>query len=173
MLKGFKNGFPKALTRSMNTTIDGIATDMVSLLRTRYNYKATPLRARLTKDKARYTKLSGSVTSKGKDVHLIDVLGTRQTQKGVSVNVKKATGRQLIPHAFIPKSKKLKKKIVFIRSEESGKLVPRYPIEARYAPHPETLYNTGPNWEYLRKKANARMDKNFAKEIDVILKGYA
>jgi hypothetical protein len=90
------------------------------LIRSRYNIKATALRKRLKKSKSTYANLRASITSTGYGLHLTDVTGTRPTKKGVSVDVKKATGRKLITHAFIRPGRNSGKMIVFLRDRVSG-----------------------------------------------------
>lgn len=172
-LVGVKNGFPKAFSRSLNKTTIGTRTDMVSLIRKDYNYKAAAVRKRITIVRASSSKLDAAVRSSGGEVHLTDIAGTRQTKTGVSVDVKKSTGRKVIPRAFIQTGIRSGKKIVFRRSVVSGKMVGRKPIEARYAAHPETIYNTDENWPKLLLSASERLNANFAHEVDVILKGIA
>jgi hypothetical protein len=173
MLADCKNGFPKAFSRALNKTTTGTRTDMVDLVRSDYNYKATAIRKRISVQKSTQAVLSAAVRSSGGSVHLTDIATTRQTKKGVTVNVKKSTGRQLIPRAFIRPAKRSGKKIVFRRQEQNGRMVGRLPIEARYASHPEIIYNTPENWNKLEKSSGARLNKNFAHEVDVILKGIA
>ena len=172
-LDGIKGGLPRATARALNDTFTGVRTDMVALIRAKYNHKATDLRARISIVKASANSLAGLVQSKGRAYHLTDVATTTQTKKGVTVNVKKSTGRKLIPSAFINVGKKSGKKIVFRRVEHGGKMVGRYPIEAKYAPHPEIIYNTPENWLELQEKAKVRLDKNFTHEVDAIINGYA
>jgi hypothetical protein len=172
-LAGIKNGLPRAFARALNKTTTGVKTDMVALIRNDYNYKAETVRARFSVIPAYWDDLSARVISTGTQVHLTDVAGTRQTAKGVSVNVQKATGRQLIPRAFIRPGQYSGKMMVFRRAEIGGKMVPRSPIGARMAPHPEVIYNTPQNWATIAEKAQARLDTNFAHEVDVVLRGIA
>lgn len=188
LLKGCKNGFPKALYRALNDTSTSTKEELVKLARERYNYKVAALRNRITIDKcSSYKFLNASTRSVGPQIHLTDILSTRQTKKGVIVNVKKSTGQKLIPHAFIqPKktsapskdvekqksSKKKKKRIVYIRETVGGKLVPRYDISPMYASHPEVIYNTPENWAPLSTRVQKAMDKHFEREIDAILRGF-
>ena len=190
MLYGFKNGFPKAFSRSLNKTVSGTRTDMVKLVRRDYNYKAAAVRKRITVEKATYAKLSASVKSTGGSVQLSDVAGTRQTKKGVSVNVKKSTGIQLIPRAFKAPGRRSGKDIVFRRPGNprgqhenlygrygppgsGGKIGSRARLDTFSAPHPELVYNTPENWKKLQKAAGDRLNANFAHEVDVVLKGIA
>lgn len=172
-LDGIKGGLPRATARALNDTFSGVRTDMVRLIREDYNHKATAVRARISIVKANATSLAGLVMSKGRAMHLTDIATTTQTAKGVTVNVKKSTGRKLIPSAFINIGKKSGKKIVFLRAQQGDRMVGRYPITAKYAPHPEIIYNTRENWDRLQAQAKVRLDNNFAHEVDAIIKGYA
>jgi hypothetical protein len=170
-LKNFKNGVPKALTRSINTALTDVKNEMISLARTDYNYNVAQLRKRITITRAKYTDLSGKVKSKGGKYHLYDIVGKRKTTKGYRVNVKKSTGMQFIPHAF---SKKIGKKYMLLIRKSSGDgLVSQYPVRTLYASHPEIIYNTPENWNKLSKKGQDRLDKALKKEVNAIVKGWA
>ena len=174
MLSGIKSGFPKAFKRTLDKTATGTKTDMVAFVRERYNYKAKALRERITVYKCpSYKHLKSSIRSVGPGVHLTDIAQTRQTGRGVTVNVKKATGRKLIPHAFIAPGRHSGKKIVFIRETIRGKRVSRYPISPIYASHPEVVYSTDENWPKIERLADARFRNNFDHEVEVVLKGIA
>lgn len=172
MLSGIQSGFPRAYARALNKTTAGVRTDMVTLARDEYTFKAKAVRERITIKKATFSNLESSTTSKGKGVLLTDFTGTRQTKKGLSVNVKKSTGRQILEHAF-KNAAPSGKMISMWRSVESGKRVGRYPVEAIYGPHPETIYNTPENWATLEGKASDRLVENFEHEVDYVLSRYA
>ena len=188
MLYGVKNGFPKAFCRALTNTAKNTRTEMIRLVRRDYSHKASAIRKRIKVDKATYSKLSASVESTGRSFHLTDIAGTRETNKGVSVNVKKSTGVKLIPRAFENKSGK--KAMVLRRAGKprgqheklyrrygppgsGGKAGSRARIDTFYAPHPEVLYNTDENWSKIQKIADGKMATNFAHEVDVVLKGIA
>ena len=173
MLLELRGQFPRAFSRALNKTVTGTRTDLVGLVRRDYNYKAAAIRKRIALNKATFQHLSASVKSSGGGVHLTDIAGTRQTKTGVSVNVKKATGRRLISRAFIREARNSGKTIVFRRQEIGGKMVPRLPLGARYASHPEVIYNTPENWPRIQKQAGERLDKNFDHEVDTVLRGIA
>ncbi len=156
---------PVIAVRSINKTLPGVRTDMVSFIRKDYNYKATKIRKRLSLEKASIRNISGYVQSKGRLFHLTDVVGTRQNKKGVSVNVRKKTGRQLLKHAFIAHGKTSQKKIVFIRTRKGEKLVSRYPIQAISTAHPEVIYHQPEMWNKIKVSAAERLDKNIKREI--------
>jgi hypothetical protein len=176
MLKGLKDGFPKVMARSLNKTTTQLKTAMIALIRSRYNYKAKTLRDRFKIQKATFTHQSASLKSSGYGVHLSDIVGARflkKSRQGVKVNVKKATGIKRLPHAFIAKGHRSGKMIVFQRADSGGKMVKRLPIKAQYAPDPEVLYNSHRNWPDLAAKGKKILNKNFAHELDVVLKGIA
>jgi hypothetical protein len=174
LLADVKNGFPKAFSRALNKSATGTRTDMVNLARREYNYRAAYVRDRTSVNKATYSRLTASVESVGPGVHLTDMLGTRALKKkGVSVNVKKSTGKEVLSHAFIAHGRNSGKEIVFERALENGTPVGRYDIVALYAPHPELVYNSKDNWAELNAGARKRLDVNLDHEVDVILKGIA
>jgi hypothetical protein len=183
-LDGIKGGLPRATARALNDTFTGVRTDMVALIRDKYNHKAGAIRSRITIAKASANSLFGLVQSKGRSFNLIDVAGTSPSQLprdgkykkprlGISVNVKKSTGRKIIIGSFLASGKASNKVLVFQRAKIGNTIVGRYPIKAIAAPHPEIIYNTPENWLELQGKAKVRLDKNFAHEVDAIIKGYA
>lgn len=185
-----EDGFPKAYARALNKSATSVRTDMVGLVRKEYNYKAAAIRKRIEIRRATRADLSASLYSSGRHVNLTDIIGTRKTKKGVSVNVKKSTGRKLIPRAFINQGVKSGKRIVLRRpGNPRGQ---RKKLWARYGPPGsggkvgsmarldyfeavpvEIIYNTPQNWARIQKKAGAHIKKHFAHEVDVVLKGIA
>jgi hypothetical protein len=171
MLANIENGFVRAYTRALNTTVEGVRTDMVAMARDEYTFKADAVRARTAIEKASFTRLQANVKSTGQGVPLSDFLGTRQILTGLSVDIKRDTGRQQIKHAFLNEvgSGKI---LAFRREVIDGKRVGRYPIEALYGPHPEVVYNTPENWEKLQGQADERLKANFIDEVDGVLRQY-
>ncbi len=164
------NEMPAVAARALNTAMTGVKTDMVAIIRADYNYKAAAIRKRLTIRKANRNDIRGHVQSKGGPVHLTDITGTRQTKKGITVDVRKSTGRRLIPRAFKASGRHSGKQIVFRRKGDPpgqyAVLVPRYPIEAITTAHPEVIYNAPHNWAKLSDSAKDRLDKGIAKAVD-------
>ncbi len=161
---------PHVAVRALNKAMTGVKTDMVTIIRTDYNYKAAALRKRMSIAKATRQNIRGHVQSKGGPVHLTDITGTRQTKQGVTVDVRKSTGRRLIPRAFKASGRMSGKEIVFRRKgDPPGQyaiLVPRYPIEAITTAHPEVIYNAPHNWAKIADAARDRLDTNIQREID-------
>ena len=157
---------PAVAVRALNKAMTGTKTDMKAVVRADYNYKAATLEKRISISRANRASIQGHIRSKGGRVHLTDIAGTKQTKKGVTVNVRKSTGRQLIPRAFINVGRNSGKKLVFRRAEEGGQMVARYPIEVRDTAHPEVIYNAPHNWAKIQSKAAERLDTNIEREID-------
>lgn len=174
-LAEIQNGLPKAYARALNKTTTGVKTDLVRLISEDYNYYVAKVRERIILHKATWSFLTSIVVSSGRQPHLTDVKETVEKKpQGVFVNVQKSTGRQRIPRAFIAPGRTSGKLIVWHRaSAGDGRLVGRMPIEARRPPHPENIYNTPANWAIIQKQAQARLDENFAHEVDVVLRGIA
>ena len=183
-LAEIKNGVPIALSRAINKTATSTKTDMVFMAREMYNYAATPLRDRIIIHRATYSKLSAKTVSSGQPVHLTDILGTRQTSTGVSVNVEKATGSHILK-AWIGPAKHSRtganlKDIVYARTSSRGptgsrRYLPasRYPIKALHAPHPEIVYNQEKVWRSIQYLVDYSLEKHLNHEVDAIILKYA
>lgn len=171
-IKDLSAVMPKVAVRVLNKSMTGTKTDAVNIVRSEYNFKAASLKKRMKVYRASRSSLAGKVTSKGKVFHLTDLTGTRQTKKGVTVDVKKSTGRLLIPRAFIRPGQNSEKRIVFRRMEKGGEMVGRYPIGARTAPFPEDIYNTPENWAKIKKAVAERIDKNIDREVSAEFRKY-
>jgi len=187
-LKDVKNGASTAIMRAINKSLTGIKTDMVKTVRKTHNYKASALRKRIKVSKANKASLSGTTSSTGKTIHLTDVAGTSQTKKGVKVNVKKSTGRQLIPRSFLAMSGS--KKMVLRRPSKKGyggydEMYGRYGPpgsggtlgkrggSARLmwfpAPQREHVYAEPEAWEKIEDGAGERLEKELAHQVQHIL----
>lgn len=186
-MAALSSAMPHVAVRALNKAMTGTKTDMVKIVRQTHNYKAGALRKRLKVSRATRAKIKGHVESKGRAVHLTDIAGTRQTKKGVTVNVKKDSGRQLIPRAFKAISRKSGKEIVLRRPSTedyggydelygrygppgSGGTVGKRGQKARLmwfpAPHPEYVYNAPDTWARVKDAAAERIDTNIEREMD-------
>ena len=190
MLWSIENGFPKAYARALNKTATSVRTEMVKLIRDDYNYKVAAIRKRIVIKKAYPTDLRCSLISAGRHVNLTDIAGTNRTKKGVTVNVKKSTGRKLIPRTFIRRGVHSGKEIVLRRpgnprgqheklwgrygpAGSGGKQGSKARLDSFYATPVETIYNTESNWARLRKRADHHLKDHMAHETEVVLKGIA
>ena len=190
MLYGMNNGFPRAFSRALNRTTSMTKTGMIKLARRDYNYKAGAIRKRIDVKKSTYKQLSASVKSSGRHLNMVDITGTRKTNKGLSVNVKKATGIKLLPRVFKAPGKHSGKEIALRRPGNprgqhkvlyarygppgsGGKPGSKARLDSFYPPHPELIFRTDENWAELQKTADQTLRSRLEHEMDAILKGYA
>ena len=183
---------PAVAVRALNKAMAGTKTDMKNVIRAEYNIKAGVIDERMSIRKANRAQIQGHIQSKGKHIGLTSDLSTPAKQpgaltakgrkssafgagQGVVVNVKKSTGKQVIPRAFIRPGRGSGKLIVLRRPGDPpgqiDNLVGRYArssprLDAFYGPHPETLYNAPHNWAKIQSKAAERLDTNIEREID-------
>lgn len=158
----------KALVRAMNKTAKGVRTDISREIRQRVNIKAGDVKDGIKLWTANSSRPSVRITISGNRRRLI-LFGARQTKTGVSVQVYKANGRKIIPHAFISKGKGSGQENVFWRIKGGdGRLVGRYPIRKKYGlALPEAFEWT--SREAVEAQARERLKKNLTHEIDYLL----
>lgn len=181
MLAGVKKGASKVVVRAVNKTLTGVRTDTVNEIRKDVNVTATAIRKTMSIQRASVSKMSAKMTSKQPYGTNLAAFGARQTAKGVTVQVLRRKGRSLLRHAFI--NKKPGGKVVFWRKGPHvgtkpvrkrfpyGTLPPKYrlPIEKLWGPAIPDFMKHEPTFNAIEKKAKARLDKNFAHEIDYML----
>ena len=175
-LAGVKNGASRVLSRAINKTLDGVRTDSVKEISKDITPKASVIRGTFTVKKTSVSNLEGRTSSKGKPLGLIHYLAN-QTKKGVSVKVKRAGKRSVIPGAFIVKAKGATN--VFWREYRGPKKkpVPGFPYGVLPQPYRFKIHRlTGPRVPDIMDKpevmkeilsaADVRLDKNLANQID-------
>lgn len=152
----------RALVRAMNKTAKGVRTDISREIRAKVNIKARDVTEGIKLWFANKNRPGVRITIKGSRRPLM-AFGARQTKTGVSVQVYKANGRKIIPHAFIRKNN------VFWRAKGAdGKMVGRYPIHLKYGlALPEAFEWT--SRETVEAQARERLKKNLTHEIDYLL----
>ena len=104
LLGDLKDKYKPVMVTSINKTLTTAQTQATARIGNEINLKASRIKEDFTIDKANYSKLSGSLKATGKPVGLIQ-FGAKQTAKGVTVKVKRSSGRSLLKHAFIAKGK--------------------------------------------------------------------
>lgn len=104
VLIGIKNGAARVISRSINKTLDGVRTDAVGEISKDITPTKTKIRNTFVVKKTTIASLKGQTYSKDTPQGLIHYQ-PRQTQKGVSVKIKRKGKRTLIPGAFIVKAK--------------------------------------------------------------------
>jgi len=188
-LAGIENGLPRAYARALNTTAEDTRTAMVAMCRDEYSYKVDAVRSRIIINRATWSAMQASVRSSGKEVNITEFLGTRQIGAGVSVDIKKTTGRRVIPRAFLANARSSGKLLALRRPGKphgqyhflygrygppgsGGKVGSQARLDWFAGPHPEVIYNTTENWHKLQDEANERLAVNFAEEVDGVLRQY-
>lgn len=177
MMDGVKDGAARVMMRSINKTLTGVKTDASTEVRAVITAKKSAVDATFKTTSATLTQMSGRFESTQKAMPLID-FSTSQTQKGVSVQVRKDRPRKVIPGAFQQTMKSghkgvfwreykgekpaVKKKIAY------GALPKRYrlPIKQLYGPRvPEILGNDAVMAPVL-VKAGDRLKTNIEHELN-------
>lgn len=100
MLSTIDNGAPRAQARAINRTLDGTRSQVVKRVAQEINLTQKVIREHTATLRATVDKLTGIVRVTGKPIPLIEY-AARQTQRGVTVRVRKQGGRELFPESFI------------------------------------------------------------------------
>lgn len=184
MLSGIKGGANRAIGQAINKTLTGGRTDATNELTEELNLTKTRVRKDFKVYKAYWSGGNpvGSLVSSGKPVGLASFQRTRQTKKGVSVQVKKRRPRKVLRHAFIATANKSKN--VFWRKKQKG--VPRkparkglvyaklprkfrYPILRLKGPRIQDIYAKTEVMSPVIRKIDVRLKKNLSYEVQRIL----
>lgn len=110
MLADIKGAGNRVIVRSINKTLTGVKTDAADELCKVLNFTEKGVKKTFAISKAKQDDISGFFASTGKPVPLIEFIGTRQTNKGVSVQIRKNRPRKVIPGTFITTVKNVIKK---------------------------------------------------------------
>jgi hypothetical protein len=94
------NSLNLAAMRALNRAATTVRKEASSEIRKVYNLTAAVAKAQMKITRATKYSLEAVVTAKGKPIGLID-FSARQTARGVTVKVRRDSGRKLIPHAFV------------------------------------------------------------------------
>ena len=176
LFSGVRNASTRILSRAMNKTLDGVKTDSVNEIAKDITLTKTRIRKTFTVKKTTISNMTGRTFSKGAPVGLINYQA-RQTKKGVSVKVKRAGKRSVIPGAFIAKAKGATN--VFWRQYKGPrkKPIPGFPYGVLPDPYRFEIHRlTGPRAPDIMDKpevmkeilaaADVRLDKNLKNQID-------
>lgn len=101
MLDGIEKSISLVTMRSVNKTLTGVKTDASSAIREKLNVKKSAVDETFKITKATTLNLAAKFQSTGKPLSLTDFIGTRQVQKGVSVQVRKDKSRTILQRGFI------------------------------------------------------------------------
>lgn len=106
-LAHIKDGVPRAAMRAVNKSIVTLRAEAVRAARDKYAAKATDLRAGMSIRKASLTTLEALLTASGRKSLPLFAFSPRpaapgkRPPKGASVQVLKASGRKVVPGAFV------------------------------------------------------------------------
>lgn len=179
-LLGIKGGYEKVVSRAMNKTLSGVKTDASAEIRKELNVKAAIVAKELSVRTSTYKYLNGHLVDVSKPLGLIH-FGARATQKGVSVQVRKASSRVLLKHAFIHGKYKgaeqvYWRKTVFGLPRKPGmaygalpKKPYRLPIEKLTGPRVADFFSKDAVMNPVMGKAGDRLGKNLAHETEFLL----
>ena len=185
---------PIVLNRAINNILSGVKTDASTEIRTVVTATKKVVDGVIKISKASVASLEGRVTISGTPLPLI-AYSARQTLKGVSVQVRKDSGRKVIPGTFITTVRTAKQAAsgyeghegVFWRTWHAGtgkkgknmgkkpwKRIypgegpnPRLPLEQRFGPRiPDYIAEKGPVMASVLKKADDRIQKSLDKELN-------
>lgn len=175
MLSDMRDIGTKVTVRALNKTLTGVKTDASTAIRGEITASKSAVDGTFRIEKASSVRVRAAIASAGKPLPLSEY-SVRQTKKGVSVQVKRARPRKVIPGAFIA-TMKSQHKGVFWRKWHGerqakradlryGRLPRKYrlPIEQRYGPRVPDIMSNDPVMKHILGKAGERLHSNLAHE---------
>jgi hypothetical protein len=101
ILRAVPRAVPRVFSRAINRTVDMAATDLKRRVGEQITARKGEIAKGISKKKATYADLTGSIGAKSFRPGLIAFPGTRQTRHGVSYRISRTVGRKRIEHGFI------------------------------------------------------------------------
>lgn len=192
-MEGIKNGYTKVLVTSINKTLTTVKTQAAARVGNDLNLKAARIKEDFTAQKASYANPFGAFVSTGEPVGLMQY-GAKQTQKGVSVKVKRSGSRVLLKHAFIATGRGSARCHVFWREGQDQQNPPeihmqgkiskaawqrftfgdeyRKPLERLSGPRIEDILDDDDILTPIMIQANHLFLQNVGKQMDDVLRRY-
>jgi hypothetical protein len=176
MMAGIVGGADKVMVRALNLTLTGVKTDASTEVRNVITASKKAVDATFKTSKATAASLSAKFESTGSPLPLIEY-SANQTQKGVSVRVRKDRERKVLAGAFI-RTMKSGHKGVFWREYHAakgpvkkipyGKLPKKYrlPIKQLFGPSVPAILGNDPVMDPVLAKAGDRLHKNMEHELN-------
>jgi hypothetical protein len=125
MLAGLKGAGTKVTVRAVNKTLSGVKTDASAAIRVVVTAQKKAVDETFKISKASEARPSAYIASTGKPLALIDY-SARQTQKGVSVQVRKDRPRKVVRSAFIASMKSGHKGVFWRQWHHSWTMRPNF-----------------------------------------------
>jgi len=196
LMAGIKDCIPAVTTRAVNRVLSGVKTDASAEITSVMNITKSGADKTFRIWNAVLDGQPGIIASTGMPVRLMDLKNTRQTQKGVSVQVLKENPRKVIPQAFIATMKsghegvyrrewrkkggklnKTEKAIArsgFVFVPSKGRYLPaawlpkeyRLPIKELYTSSVPDIMARPEVMQRILKKAEARLHERLFHEMD-------
>lgn len=101
ILRAVPRAVPRVFRRAINRTVDMAATDLKRRVGKQITTKKGEIAKGISKKKATYTNLTGSIGTKAFRPGLLAFPGTKQTKHGVRYRLSRTAGRKTIEHGFI------------------------------------------------------------------------
>jgi Prophage minor tail protein Z (GPZ) len=158
MLGALSKAGDTVIKQAVNRTLTGVRTDTTNEVSKVITPTKKKIRSTVTVSKMTAGDGNAFVKCTGGPLNLIE-FKARQTKKGVTVQVKKSSGRSLIKHAFI-QTMKNGEKLVLWRKVINGKRVARYPIEAKASLAIPDVMGHEPTMNEILRLADDRLKKN-------------
>ena len=184
MFKDFPGGAIKAIVRGINHTLSVGATTAAKEIGMRLNVTQTRIKKDMKVSKAYFSEPVGRLDAIGNPVSLTTFSGTRQTIKGVSVNVLTTSPRKILKHAFITTANNAQQAFWRIYKPETRKpyrahmayaAMPRkyrHPIKNLTGPRIEDIYARPEVYGAVLAKVNTYMMERLDHEANYLLSQY-
>lgn len=101
ILRAVPRAVPRVFRRAINRTVDMAATDLKRRVGAQITAKKGEIAKGISKKKATYANLTGSIGAKPFRPGLLAFPGTKQTRHGVRYRLSRTAGRKTIEHGFI------------------------------------------------------------------------
>jgi len=172
-------GIPDRVTvRALNKTLTGVRTDASAAIREIITAKKAAVDETFKLEKASTGNLRAAISSIGKPLALIDY-SSRQTAKGVSVQVRKDRSRKVVSAAFIAKMNSSHQGVFWREYHGSSKKpknadltygqLPRsyrLKIKERFGPRVPDIMGNEPVMKTILAQAEKRLHDNLEHETD-------
>jgi hypothetical protein len=158
-----------ALTRAARST----AAEASRAVRETLNIKASAVRGLIKAEPSRSSSIGGAVARvriRAKGAALSEFTGTRQTKRGLSIQVLRGRARTVLRSAFqYPGSRGT---FSAERVRFGSRRVPRGPVRALFGPSVAQIAGRPQVFERLRAHASRRIEAELKREIDRRLAGF-
>jgi len=165
ILRGIPKAMPRVLRRAINRCVDTAATDLKRKTSEQISLKKGEIAKGISKRKASFANLTGSVAGNAYRPGLAKFPGTRQTHKGVKYRISRAEGRKILEQGFLA-TMPSGHRGAFVRRSQS-----RLPIIEAHGPSIwYVITNTPGLLAAATKRAGDQLRKNINDQIGVELR---